>query len=279
MASENNVLSNATVRHTLTHLFIIALGALMIYPVVWLIVSSFKPNNMIFSDPGLIPKTITIENYISGWNGYAGTTFGRFFANSLFMSGVAIVGNLISCTMATYAFARLQFAGRRFWFAIMMLTLMLPGHVTLATGAWADVHGIVDNQFYDRERGDYSFSSDASWIAAEPLWITAERQGIKAATFFWVGSETDWHERRATYRVVPFDGTLGEAPKVDQIVMSPPRAVRTRDRLMMVPSPVATRISPPLMVSTPFSAPVALDDSALTCSLPPGATMSTSPPR
>ncbi len=119
------------IRHLLTHLFIMALGITMIYPVLWMIVSSFKPNNMIFSDPGLIPKAVTIENYISGWKGYGGTTFGRFFANSLFMCAVAIAGNLISCTMAAYAFARLKFAGRSLWFAVMMTTLMLPGHVTI----------------------------------------------------------------------------------------------------------------------------------------------------
>ncbi|GAB4568093.1 MAG: carbohydrate ABC transporter permease [Anaerolineae bacterium] len=119
------------VRHALTHVFIIALGLSMIYPVLWMVVSSFKPNSMIFSDPGLIPKTVTLENYVSGWKGYAGVTFGRFFANSLFMCAVAIIGNLISCTMAAYAFGRLRFFGRNFWFAVMMITLMLPAHVTL----------------------------------------------------------------------------------------------------------------------------------------------------
>jgi len=103
----------------------------MIYPVVWMIISSFKPNNMIFSDPGLIPKALTFENYITGWKGYAGVTFGRFFANSLFMCAVAIIGNVISCTMAAYAFGRLKFAGRDFWFGVMMITLMLPGQVTI----------------------------------------------------------------------------------------------------------------------------------------------------
>lgn len=131
MGPGNNMKTGTLVRHSLTHLFIIALGLLMIYPIAWMIVSSFKPNNMIFSDPGLIPKSVTVENYLTGWKGYAGTTFGKFFANSLIMCGVAIVGNLISCTMAAYAFARLKFVGRTFWFAMMMGTLMLPGHVTL----------------------------------------------------------------------------------------------------------------------------------------------------
>jgi len=131
MEPVNNMKTNTIIRHTLTHLFIIALGLLMIYPILWMIVSSFKPNNMIFSDPGLFPKAVTIENYISGWQGYAGTTFGRFFANSLFLCVVAIIGILLTCTMAAYAFARLKFAGRGFWFAVMMITLMLPGHVTI----------------------------------------------------------------------------------------------------------------------------------------------------
>jgi multiple sugar transport system permease protein len=131
MGLGNSMKTSTVVRHTLTHLFIIALGLFMIYPILWMIVSSFKPNNMIFSDPGLIPKTVTVENYITGWKGYAGTSFGRFFANSLLMCIGAVVGNLIACTMAAYAFGRLKFAGRNFWFAVMMVTLMLPGQVTI----------------------------------------------------------------------------------------------------------------------------------------------------
>lgn len=123
--------TGTAVRHTLTHLFIIALGLLMIYPIVWMIVSSFKPNNMIFSDPGIIPKALTLENYISGWKGYAGVSFGRFFANSLILCAGAVAGNLIACTMAAYAFGRLRFTGRNMWFALMMVTLMLPAHVTV----------------------------------------------------------------------------------------------------------------------------------------------------
>ena len=131
VVSRGNGKTATVVRHSLTHLFIIALGIIMIYPIIWMIVSSFKPNNMIFSDPGLIPKVTTLENYVTGWRGYAGTTFGTFFTNSLIMCVIAVVGNVISCSMAAYAFARLKFAGRTFWFAIMMITLMLPSQVTL----------------------------------------------------------------------------------------------------------------------------------------------------
>lgn len=115
----------------LTHIFIITLGITMLYPVIWMVVSSFKPNNMIFSDTGLIPKAITTDNYISGWKGYAGVSFGKFFLNSMLLCITAVAANLISCTMAAYAFGRLKFFGKNFWFGIMMITLMLPAHVTL----------------------------------------------------------------------------------------------------------------------------------------------------
>jgi predicted AlkP superfamily pyrophosphatase or phosphodiesterase len=93
-----------------------------------------------------------------------------------------------------------------------------PSHVSLATGTYPDRHGIVDNRFRDRERGLYSMSDDASFIAAEPLWVAAERQGVRSATFFWVGSQTDWRGERATHRVSPFDSGVSEAAKVAQIV-------------------------------------------------------------
>ena len=114
----------------LLHLFIIGVGFLMLYPVLWMVLNSFQPNAFIFSDPGLIPREFTLENYISGWRGFAGVNFGRFFMNSMFISTMAVVSNLIACSLAAYAFGRLQFKGKRIMFTLMMLTLMLPAHVT-----------------------------------------------------------------------------------------------------------------------------------------------------
>jgi predicted AlkP superfamily pyrophosphatase or phosphodiesterase len=61
-----------------------------------------------------------------------------------------------------------------------------PNHVALATGTYPDRHGILDNQFCDRARGFFFYGNDASWLEAEPLWVSAERQGVKAGVFFWV---------------------------------------------------------------------------------------------
>jgi predicted AlkP superfamily pyrophosphatase or phosphodiesterase len=109
-----------------------------------------------------------------------------------------------------------------------------PGHVSLATGATPAVHGIVDNRFWDRARRErFDYSNDASWIEAEPLWATAERQGVPAATFFWVGSETDWRGVGARHRVAPFDAKTAEAEKVKRILEWLDLPTRERPRLVM----------------------------------------------
>jgi predicted AlkP superfamily pyrophosphatase or phosphodiesterase len=93
-----------------------------------------------------------------------------------------------------------------------------PNHVSLATGAPPDVHGIVANKFVDAKLGLFDYGNDARFLDAEPLWAAAERQGVPAAVFFWVGSETDWRGVGARYRKAPFDGDLGEEEKVAQIL-------------------------------------------------------------
>ncbi len=91
-------------------------------------------------------------------------------------------------------------------------------HGPRATGTYPDRHGIIENVFTDRRGRRFSYGNDASWIEAEPLWVAAERQNVRAAVYFWVGSESEWHGRAATYRMRPFDASVGEAQKVDQIL-------------------------------------------------------------
>ena len=109
-------------------------------------------------------------------------------------------------------------------------TSTFPNHVSLATGAHVDRHGIVGNVFFDPERGLYRYAADASWIDAEPLWVAAERQGVRTASFFWVGSETDWRGVGTTYRRAPFEDQTPESEKVDQILswLDLPEAERPR---------------------------------------------------
>jgi len=113
------------------HAVILAAGFAMLYPVLWLVSSSFKPDGDIFSDPGLWPKRVTLDNYVNGWKGLLGVSFGRFFLNSAIISVLAVIGNLVTCSLTAYAFARLEFRLKKLWFALMLLMIMLPYHVTL----------------------------------------------------------------------------------------------------------------------------------------------------
>lgn len=112
------------------HAGLIALSLLMVYPLLWLVVSSFKPNDEIFRNLSLFTTNLTVENYVNGWNDLQ-FPFGLFLANSTIISVGAIVGNLLSCSLAAYAFARLKFTGRPILFAIMLMTIMLPFQVVL----------------------------------------------------------------------------------------------------------------------------------------------------
>ncbi|MBF9232451.1 carbohydrate ABC transporter permease [Microvirga alba] len=109
---------------------LIAITFAMLYPLLWMVSSSFKPDNEIFSSSSLIPEVFSLDAYSRGWNGLS-VSFGRFFLNSLFIAVLSVVGNLASCSLAAFAFTRLHFFGRNFWFALMLGTLMMPQHAVL----------------------------------------------------------------------------------------------------------------------------------------------------
>jgi multiple sugar transport system permease protein len=118
------------VRPVLTHVALAAAALVMLYPVIWMVVSSLRPGNEIFREPGILVRDLRIENYRIGWNALT-EPFTRYLLNSAAVVLGAIVGNLVSCSMAAYAFARLNFTGKKFWFAIMLVTIMLPIHVVI----------------------------------------------------------------------------------------------------------------------------------------------------
>jgi multiple sugar transport system permease protein len=117
-------------RSILKHIGLIALSVLMVYPLLWLVASSFKPNGDIFKDLTIFPTNITFDNYVNGWNDLQ-LPFGVFILNSTLIALGCIVGNVISCSLAAYAFARVRFRGRTLFFAIMLGTIMLPFQVVM----------------------------------------------------------------------------------------------------------------------------------------------------
>lgn len=98
-----------------------------------------------------------------------------------------------------------------------------PNHYSIATGLYANRHGIVSNEFYDPIRKesfrirDRHAIEDGSWYGGEPIWVTAQKNGILAASFFWVGSEADVLGVRPQY-YYRYNDSIPRQKKVDQVV-------------------------------------------------------------
>jgi multiple sugar transport system permease protein len=119
-------------RTLIYHVLVAGFGLVMIYPILWLFASSFKSRAEIWTNvSSLIPQEFTWMNYVNGWKGFGGISFTTFYANSFFYAGVATLLTVMASAIVAYGFARIQFTGRRFWFAAMLTTLMLPVQVQI----------------------------------------------------------------------------------------------------------------------------------------------------
>jgi predicted AlkP superfamily pyrophosphatase or phosphodiesterase len=103
-------------------------------------------------------------------------------------------------------------------------TKTFPNHYTLVTGLYPEHHGIVGNWFYDPAAGTTfgmskreSNTEERWWAQGEPVWITAERQGVHSYCYFWPGSEAQNHGLRPS-RFKPFDGKIPTNERVDELL-------------------------------------------------------------
>jgi multiple sugar transport system permease protein len=118
-------------RSAVFHVFVIAVAVVILYPGVWMVMSSFKPNGDIVGNVNLWPETWTLDNYVSAFSGIGGVSFWSFFVNSMILAVGSVVGIVLSATVSAYAFARISFPGRGVYFAIMIGTMLLPFHVVI----------------------------------------------------------------------------------------------------------------------------------------------------
>ena len=124
------------------HLVLVPATLLLIFPFVWLVVTSVEtPAEALHFPPVLIPRQLHFANYP---NALAAAPFGRFFINSAVVAVTTVLCNLVFCSLAGYAFARLRFLGRGALFAVIMTTLMVPFQVTMIPQfiitKWLGVH-------------------------------------------------------------------------------------------------------------------------------------------
>jgi multiple sugar transport system permease protein len=110
---------------------LLALTAIVLYPLVWLLFSTFKPNSEFGTNMGFLPNAPTIDNYLKVMEGIAGVPMWKFFLNSLIIAVGSVIGTVLSSALAAYAFARIQFKGLGIFFAAMIGTLLLPFHVVI----------------------------------------------------------------------------------------------------------------------------------------------------
>ncbi|GAA2976511.1 carbohydrate ABC transporter permease [Microbacterium terrae] len=108
-----------------------AITLVVLYPLVWLFFSTFKPNSEFGNSIAIFPENPTFDNYIKVSEGIAGIPMWRFFANSLIIAVGSVIGTVLSSALAAYAFARIQFKGLGILFAAMIGTLLLPFHVVI----------------------------------------------------------------------------------------------------------------------------------------------------
>ncbi|MFC0334135.1 carbohydrate ABC transporter permease [Paenibacillus sepulcri] len=118
-------------RNTTVVLLLSVFGILFVYPLIWLVSASFKPNAEVFSSIGLVPSSFVWDSYSKGWMGIGANNFGVFFRNTLILVIPVVVLTVLSSILVAYGFARFRFPLKRLLFALMISTLMLPDAVVL----------------------------------------------------------------------------------------------------------------------------------------------------
>lgn len=123
-------------------------------------------------------------------------------------------------------------------------TKTFPNHYSIATGLYPDHHGIVQNSFYDEDMDAYYMIRDreavenAEFYGGEPIWVTAEMQGLRSASFFWVGSEAPVMGIRPTYWK-RYDHSTPYKSRLDTVIswLQLPEEVRPRLILWYIDQP------------------------------------------
>lgn len=116
---------------TIMYLLLILLAFVMIYPLLWMISASFRPNLEIFTSIGLIPQNPVWDSYTEGWKSVGDITYSTYFLNTFIMVVPTVVFTIISSYLTAYGFARFDFKGRKIFFAMMIACLLLPNEVLI----------------------------------------------------------------------------------------------------------------------------------------------------
>jgi multiple sugar transport system permease protein len=179
-------------RRTILYVLLIAGALLMMAPFFWMLVTSLKTRAEVFGAPPLsLPTGPHWENYVRMWNALPGVTFGTFFLNSLKLALLNTGGQLLTCSMAAYAFATMQFRFKGPLFGLLLATLIIPYQVVL-----------VPNFVLWRSLPNPLSASGSFYGTQEPLWLGA-----------WLGGAFGTFLLRQFFLAIPNE--LADAARVD----------------------------------------------------------------
>jgi multiple sugar transport system permease protein len=169
---------------------ILAVGAIaMIMPFVWMVSTSFKEPGGIFTyPPRWIPDRFAFRNYLDAWRA---VPFGRYFFNSVFVASAVTLGQLITCSLAAYAFARLDFPGKSLLFVLFLSTMMIPLQLTIIPSflifrelRWLDTYYALIVPFTVSAFGTFLLRQTFMTIPQE-LEDAAKLDGCSRLGFLW----------------------------------------------------------------------------------------------
>lgn len=120
-----------TTSKVVRYVIISVVAFIMLYPVLWMVGSSFKTNNEIFTEIGFIPKHFDFTPYIHGWQTGTGYTFTTYFINTFKILIPKVIFTVVSSVITAYGFARFDFPFKKILFGALMATMFLPQVVTM----------------------------------------------------------------------------------------------------------------------------------------------------
>lgn len=113
------------------YVILIVIGLVMIYPLIWMFLSSFKTNEEIYGSVALMPRSFNFDAFRDGWNAIGGHTYTRFFTNSFLLVFPTTILTVISSMLVAYGFARFDFKGKKQAFMLLLSSLMLPNAIVI----------------------------------------------------------------------------------------------------------------------------------------------------
>lgn len=129
MTRKRPILAKSSPRSLLRHIVLIVLSVFFVFPLLWLLSTSLKTDLQVFVvPPELIPKPFLWKNYTNLWTYFP---YFLFLKNTVLVVVLSVAGVLLTAPLVGYAFARLRWPGRDFFFLILLGTMMLPSQVTL----------------------------------------------------------------------------------------------------------------------------------------------------